>query len=93
MKSNRSETLNSKDASSVTNESAEDLLRQGRELENAVIRLVRAGALSHSHSKRPELDQEKIAVLTWFNQVHVRQNEVDPIGWTKKRPFLDGAAG
>jgi predicted 3-demethylubiquinone-9 3-methyltransferase (glyoxalase superfamily) len=23
----------------------------------------------------------------------VRRDEVDPIGWTKSRPFLDGAAG
>jgi hypothetical protein len=74
MKSNHSGASDSKSpkgAISVANESAEDLLQQGRELENAVLSLVRAGALSHRNPKRPELDQRKTAVLRWFNQVHV----------------------
>jgi hypothetical protein len=28
-----------------------------------------------------------------FGQPDIWNSEVDPISWTKKRPFLDGAAG
>jgi outer membrane protein assembly factor BamB len=31
--------------------------------------------------------------VTGWSIFQLRTDEVDPIGWTKKRPFLDGIAG
>jgi hypothetical protein len=41
------------------------------------------------------LDQDRELLVTDVGEYAIvpRGTEVDPIGWTKKRPFLDGVAG
>jgi hypothetical protein len=43
--------------------------------------------------KRTFTHQQAVYYPVWNEVPRWEAGEVDPIGWTKNRPFLDGAAG